>query len=207
MLCVGTWRRVVEGKEHEETFPARAAHTASVDITSNTIVLTGGYTISAGSTQLALNDVWTSRDSGKGWLRQVAAAPWTARYGATSFWRGSSVFVFGGVSISSSGVHTSVSDLWKSADMGVNWVQVEPPNTKTLLPRTALVSWSFGDILYIAGGASGRDFVLQTGADKTLGDVYASTDAGSQSHANIAGVLSMTGRIVIILTSIPPVCV
>ena len=103
-----TWTRVCV-----DCFPARAYHTSSVDMTTNTLVVTSGLALAGrdGSAPTTChNDVWSSTDSGVTWTRVAASAPFKRRYGATSFWRSGVVYVMGGLTIGTGGV-VPVNDL------------------------------------------------------------------------------------------------
>ena len=162
-------------------FPSRSFPTSSVDVTTNKIVMTGGLSLlgSRGGGQRAYNDVYWSSDSGTSWDLSTTAAPWSARYGATSFWKLNVVYVLGGVEMEG-GVSAPASDLWHSEDHGRTWEEVLRALPSGVGPRSFMASASFANGLYILAGCAGAGrCVLETpDADAVYGDMWASVDSG-----------------------------
>lgn len=87
-------------------FSARSFHTSTVDIETGTIVVASGLSAAG----VPLNDVYTSTDSGVTWTTATSDAEFSARYGASSFWRKSVVYIVGGVTITD-GVVEATNDM------------------------------------------------------------------------------------------------
>jgi hypothetical protein len=108
-----TWSSLTAGGA--TPFSARAYHTSTVDITTNTLLVIGGRsTMSAtarnGGVMIVYNDVYSSVDSGVTWTVANAKARFAPRYGATSFWMNGIVFIVGGVNMVA-GVVTPTNDM------------------------------------------------------------------------------------------------
>jgi hypothetical protein len=115
------------------------------------VVVGGGILIFGGrtSTMRLFNDVWfsaleRSKIYEHQWIQQTIAAPWSTRYGMSSWAVASSLVVFtGGVDR----YGARVMDVWATATLGRRWtLQTNKPNYKPCLNNVA--AWIFDNYMH-----------------------------------------------------------
>jgi len=169
-----SWTRV-----NSAAFPSRAFHTAAVDITTGTIIVTSGLGLAGapgGRAGKLLNDVWKSVDGGVTWS-QVQVAPFSPRYGATSFWRSGVVCVLGGVAYENGRLEAQ-DDLWCSEDKGSTWEAVREELPRSVGSRAFANSASYAGLIYVAAGCAGAECARSDAKAQAYGDVWMSADKG-----------------------------
>ena len=140
-----TWRQLAA-----PAWPGRSESACVVDSTGRIIII--GGRVAAGNTS---NDVWSSTD-GVSWIRQTAAAPFTARAGHTATTHRSSALgvdlVFVASGYSSATANSPLNDIWVSSNSGASWSLVS--NTPILVKRqyASMVALSSG-VLVLGTGA------------------------------------------------------
>jgi N-acetylneuraminic acid mutarotase len=137
----------------DAVWPRRSRHTSVVF--KNRIWVLGGE--SEASENFRLNDVWSSSD-GMNWRQETASASWTPRFGHSSVVFDGGIWVLGGSIDVNAPI--SVNDVWRLAEDGVNWLQVNRHSSfdPRWVPRSGHTSAVYKNRIWVIGGSGQGDF-------------------------------------------------
>jgi len=143
------WRSTDKGVTwnlmNASAFPNKIGAAAAVVLHNGNILVMGGY--SSGRT----SNIYVSSDEGATWTK-IATAPWKGRdrFNAVVLPDGS-IVIAGGYVIFPTGATIPANDVWRSADGGVTWTQINAYSPWLGRDGAGMVSLPNGDIVIVSG--------------------------------------------------------